>query len=189
MMRKVTKSEIIMMIVMFIVSTSLFWDIIKIFKPEIISEPFQLLFSISYSIMAILMTFDIDAFNAFWENHKTLKAIFEIILHYVTYSIVGIAYLLLWIPDILSVGNKDKTKDMIQTDKTRITQQVNNIDNLPLIVKILPLFALLAFVELFLQHFQIVPTGYYFLIGDVSSFFTSLLSLFIVCLNITEKKK
>ena len=37
-MRKGTKSEIIMMIVMFIVSTSLFWDIIKIFKPEIATQ-------------------------------------------------------------------------------------------------------------------------------------------------------
>lgn len=189
MMKKVGKNEIILIIIMFIASTTLFWDIIKLFIPGIITEPFQLLFSISYTIIAIIMTFDIDVFNAFWENHKTLKAIFEKILHYVTYCIVVSKYLLLWILDIISVGNTDKTRNMIRTDKNRIPQEVKDIDNLPLIEKLLPLFALLAFFELFFQYYKIIPTKYYFLIGDISSFLTSLLSLFIVCLNIVEKKK
>ena len=114
MMKKAVRNGIIIIIIIFIASTSLFWDIIKIFKPEIISEPFQLLFSITYTILAISMTFDIDVFNEFWEKHIKLKAIFGKISHFATYSIEVIKYLSLWIPDILFNRNKAKTWNMIR---------------------------------------------------------------------------
>lgn len=155
--------------------------------PEIIAEPFQLIFSIAYFITATIMTFDIDVFDAFWEKHAVLKAIFTKILRCSAFILLILKYCLLWIPDILSVGNVNKKKENIREDKEKIKKDMHIFDDQPLIIQLFPFYILLAVLELTLQCFQIIPSRYYTLVNDFSALLTSLLGLFIVCLNSIKK--
>ena len=96
------------LIIAFIPSLTLFWNIATVVNgPSKFYPAYQFLFATYYTLLSIFLTDDIHHSHNFWRNHPHLRTVFEKVLHYSASVISWIMHLGILIPALISAHNTD----------------------------------------------------------------------------------
>lgn len=174
------------LIIAFIPSLTLFWNIVTVVNgPSKFYPAFQFLFATYYTLLSVFLTDDIHHFHNFWKKHPYLRYVFEKVLHYSASVISGIMHLCILIPTIMSVHNTDKE---IAECKQSAALQIKQYDAAPLEVRtILPAGAL-SLVMIILVGFDILPESVVSWIQEILNTLVSIVGLWFVIINAKESK-
>lgn len=176
----------VVLIIAFIPSLTLFWDIVTLIKgQEKIYPVFQFMFGAYYMLFSIFLTDDIHHFNGFWQKNPHIRGVFEKVLHYSAAAISWVMHLCILMPALISMHNTDKE---IAECKQSATLQIEQYDNAPLEVRtILPAGAL-SIVMIILVSCDILPQNVISWIQETLNTLVSVVGLWFVIINAKESK-
>ena len=182
--KKIGNLKTFLLIITFIPSLTLFWNIVTIVTgAKNIYLAFQFMFASYYTLFSIFLTADIFYFNEFWATHPRIFSFFKKILHL---SGVFIA----WIPSIvyllpLAISDCSSKKDFEEI-KQLVKTQIQEYDSSPIEARTLLPVGALSLIMLVLFQLSIFPETFLSFIQEVLNTIVSGIGFIFVAVNAKE---
>ena len=178
--------KIVVLILTFIPSLTLFWDIVTaIWGSSKVYPAFQFMFAAYFTLLSIFLTDDIRYFDEFWKKYQSARQVFEKILHYSAVFIVWLMCSPNLIAALISNYHSDKEIDECKQDANAL---INHYDSASLEVRsILPSGAL-ALIMLLLVSFNVFPECVISWIQESLNALVSVVGLLFVIVNAKNRQ-
>ena len=183
-MTKDYRIKVIVLIFVFVLSQTLFWDIITDrYGYEKIYSIFQIMFTACFTILSIIFTKDKEHFYNRWENNEIFRKCMDKIFHVSGEIIVWFMESALLIGGV--VGNTDPKKEC-EISKSEARKQIEKYDNMPVEARtILPVGAM-SLVMIVLVGFNIISEQIWSWVQEVLNTIVVLVGLYFVIINVKE---
>lgn len=129
-------ANMIILIIAWLFSNSLIWDLIYIIKPCDFYIAYQFLASAFFTIYSIMVTKDSVLFSQFWAKHLKMKKVMDIIIHHCAVFLYSIQYF----SGVIVCGFSEQEKKEAWEN---VKKKVESVDKMPLIGKSFLILAVL----------------------------------------------
>lgn len=181
------KAKLMILILVYIPSLTLFWDVISlIFGDDKTYSVFQFMCATYFMFFSIFLTRDMEIFNNMWENNKMFRRIVDRILHI---SAVIIAWIPRGIMLMICAFSDVDAKSELEINKKGAREQINLYDNMPVAARVLLPVGLISIVMIVLVSSNVFSDMVLSWIQEVLNTLVSLVGLFFVAMNVKEKKR
>ena len=185
-MKKDSKAKILVLIVVFIFSLKLFWDIITvIFGYSKLYAVFQFSFSAYFTIFSIVLTKDMEYFKNLWERNEKIRKLTDKILHLSGKFMVWFPRIILSIVEVIFNGDLEKE---IAHNKIEAQKKIEEYDNMPVAARIILPVGVLVLVMIVLVCFNVFSEQVLSWIQEVMNTLVSTVGVFVIAMNVKETK-
>lgn len=176
------------LIVLFIPSLNLFWDIISLFwGHKQIYIVFQFLFASGYTLLSIFLTNDNIYFEIFWERHQKLKAFFIKIQHISILLIIGIQTFAQIIPTIFENESDNSAERKQYLECAR--KNIRKFDEMKFGTKMLFPVGVISIIMIALISFNVFTETVICWIQEILNSGVSIVGVIFVVINTKEAQR